>query len=363
MKYFTGIFILLMAAMRAQAQLDDLRINQLQIIGSHNSYKQSIDPQLFALLSKDNAALMAKLDYSHINLTEQLNLGLCNLEIDVYADTAGGKYAHPRGLDWAPGQPSFDTAGVMKQPGFKVFHVPEIDFRSNCATFKLCLQELREWSALHPNHPPVFITMNAKDDAVDKPDFTVPEKFTPAIFDALDKEIIDYLGKENCLVPDDVRGHYATLEKAVLAGNWPTVKSVAGKFIFILDETGEKIQLYVRRHPSLKGRMLFANAAPGTPEAAILIRNNPKKDHIKTLVKKGYIVRTRADSDTREARKNDHSFFEAACRSGSQIITTDYYLKSTHFTSAYVISFDNERYLRKNPLFVKELPAKARATR
>jgi len=82
----------------------------------------------------------------------------------------------------------------------------------------------------------------------------------------------------------------------------PLLKNAKGKFIFVLDETGDKIALYSKGHPSLKGRSLFVNAASGTPEAAILIGNNPKTDNIGSLVREGYIVRTRADADTREAR-------------------------------------------------------------
>ena len=155
------------------------------------------------------------------------------------------------------------------------------------------------------------------------------------------------------IIPDDIRGSYSTLEQAVLAGNWPILKKAKGKFIFILDETGDKRISYISGHPSMEGRILFANAEPGTPEAAIIIRNNAKKDNIADLVKKGYIVRTRADADTYEARMNDKSVFEAACKSGAQIITTDYYKKSTQFKSDYVISFENGKYSRKNPLWVK----------
>ncbi len=38
-------------------------------------------------------------------------------------------------------------------------------------------------------------------------------------------------------------------------------------------------------------------------------------------------------------------------KSGAQIITTDYYRKSTHFNSDYIISFDGGKYFRENPLF------------
>jgi hypothetical protein len=327
-------------------------MNQVQVIGSHNSYKQAIDPKLFKVLQKADSVSMSKIDYEHLTLTEQLDKGLLALEIDVYADTQGGKYAHPKGLDLAPGQPPYDAAGLMKQPGFKVFHIQDLDYRSNAATFKLALLELKKWSAAHPTHHPVFITMNAKSEAMKQPGLTVPEPFTPAVFEALDKEILDNLGADKVIVPDQVRGKYATLESAVLHRNWPTLRAAQGKFVFVLDELGEKRATYIQGHPSLKGRVLFADAEPGTPEAAIHIMNNAKKDQaaIKSLVAQGYIIRTRADSDTQEARRNDRSSFEAAEQSGAQIISTDYYLPSTHFQSPYAISFAGGTYFRPNPV-------------
>jgi hypothetical protein len=84
---------------------DNVPINHIQVIGSHNSYKKAIDPKLFKLLQRNDSVAMSKIDYSHISLTEQLNLGLLDLEIDVYADTAGGKYAHPKGWIGHPANP------------------------------------------------------------------------------------------------------------------------------------------------------------------------------------------------------------------------------------------------------------------
>jgi hypothetical protein len=121
--------------------------------------------------------------------------------------------------------------------------------------------------------------------------------------------------------------------------------------MFVLDATNQKRTDYIKDHPSLKGRAMFANADPGTPEAAFLIRNNPKDENIPALVKKGYLIRTRADADTQQARNNDYSTFKSACASGAQIITTDYYLKSTHFKSEYVVKFEDGKYFRANPLF------------
>src|SRR5882724_3020512 len=352
MKIFLTLAMLLTAATFDKELPDDLPINKIQVIGSHNSYKKAIDPALFRAFQMRDSVSASKIDYEHIPLADQLDMGLLNLEIDVYADKKGGKYAHPKGLDWAKDQAPFDPDALMNEPGFKVFHIPDLDFRSDGLTFKNELRELRAWSEKHPDHYPVFITLEPKDGASKNPDLTVPEKFTAEIFDELDKSLEDNLGKEHLITPDMVRGSYNSLESAVLHGNWPTLKSAKGKFLFILDDREDKRALYIAGHPSLKGRVLFANADPGTPEAAAMIRNNPKAPEIKSLVAKGYIIRTRADSDTKEARENDRSGFMAACSSGAQIVTTDYYLKSTHFKSDYTVSFDGgNRYVRLNPTF------------
>jgi len=346
---FAVIGLLLTAA--GDSGFDDMPINRVQVIGSHNSYKRAIDTALFSLFKAKNPKAAMGLEYSHVDLDQQLDLGLRNLEIDVYADEKGGKYAHPKGLEWeaASHPPVYDPEGEMNLPGFKVFHVQDLDFRSNCPTFAGCLKQLKTWSDKHPDHYPIYITMNAKDQEIKAPGFTIPEKFTAEVFDRLDKELLDNLGRNYLITPDEIRGKFPTLEAAVLAGHWPTMKEARGKFIFILDEKGEHLTAYIKDHPSLKGRVLFTDSPAGTPEAAFMIMNDPKDAQIQETVKKGYMVRTRADGDTREARLNDKSGFVAACASGAQIITTDYYYKSTFFASDYTVVFDDGKYVRKQP--------------
>jgi hypothetical protein len=334
----------------SNAQSDNQKINQLQVIGSHNSYRQAIETDLYnTIQAKDTSRSLKGLQYTHIGLTEQLNKGLRNLEIDIYADSKGGKYAHPKGLDIAKANELYDPKGLMQNPGFKVFHMPDIDFRTSCLTFEICLQELKKWSEANPNHVPVFITLEPKDGEAN---FfgTKPEDFTPQLFDALDKVLRKELGSNKLITPDMVRGKYKTLEEAVFHNNWPDLKNAQGKFLFILDNDGAKRDLYVLNHPSLKGRAVFVNADPGKPEAATLFRNNPEDVTISDLVKKGYLIRTRADADTKEARANDYTHFNAAKKSGAQIITTDYYVPSSFFDSPYQIKFDDNTYVRTNPV-------------
>lgn len=332
--------------------LDDLKINEIQVIGSHNSYKKAILPEVYRYLSqKDTLNALPRIQYEHIPILQQLDLGLRNLEIDVYADSKGGKYAHPKILDLVKTTEPFDPEGKMKKPGYKMIHITDIDYQTWYYTLEDCLKDLKKWSDKHPDHDPVFITLEPKDGKANQFG-TEPEHYTSKLFDDLDNELKKYLGKDKIIIPDDIRGSYTTLNEAVVKKNWPKVRDVKGKFLFVMDNNGENRDLYIKDHPSLKGRMIFTNSIPGTPESAVLFMNEPKKDDnvIKDLVKKGYIIRTRADADTMEARSEDYSRFEKAKESGAQIITTDYYYPSKLFKSNYKVSFDNNTYERMNPV-------------
>ena len=332
------------------AQDDKLKINMLQVIGSHNSYKEAIEPSLYnALAAKDSARQLSGLQYEHIAISDQLTKGLRNLEIDVYADSKGGRYARPKGLELAKPEQPFDPEVEMNKPGFKVLHMPDIDFRSSVLTFEKVLQQLKQWSDSHSGHSPVFVTLEAKDGKKNRFG-TSPEPFNPEIFDQLDSVILANLSKERLITPDMVRGDYQTLEEAVLKGNWPTLKEAMNRFFFLLDDSDEKRDLYMKGHPSLEGRLMFVNAAPGTPEAAAMFRNEPDDPEIPMLVRKGYIIRTRADANTQEARLNDYTRFTKAKDSGAQIITTDYYMPSRFFDSPYQIRFEGLPYERLNPI-------------
>jgi hypothetical protein len=349
-----GCLLLALAACTSNKPTADRPINQYQVIGSHNSYKQAIEPALMdSMIARDPRA--TGLQYSHIGLGQQLDLGLRNLEIDVYADSLGGRYAHPAGLEWVKPQTPYDPDSLMMEPGFKVFHMIGLDFRSSCPTLKIALQQLKDWSDANPGHFPVFITMEVKgpaDQLKGENSLTAPEQLTPKTFERLDSALRAGLGDDKLITPDWVRGDAPGLNQAITGRGWPRLSEAAGRFLFILDDGGAKRDLYMEGHPSLKGRVLFVCAKPGTPEAATLIINNPADRQITDLAKQGYLIRTRADSNTVEARNNDYTHFEEACRSGAQIITTDYYQPSNFFKSSYHIAFADSTYVRVNPLFL-----------
>src|SRR5215475_59679 len=109
--------------------VDALKMNQIQVVGSHNSYKAPITPPEMAALRARNPKAADTLDYSHEPLSEQLDAGARQLELDFVFDPEGGRYATPLGHKIFPAAAPYD-AEPMKPPGMKVIHVPDIDYRS-----------------------------------------------------------------------------------------------------------------------------------------------------------------------------------------------------------------------------------------
>lgn len=333
-------------------------LNEIQFIGSHNSYKQAIEPRLLGLLAADSEATAASLDYSHVPLGDQLDAGMRKLEIDIFHDPDGGRYVSPMGMTVFENPVPYDPDGVMTGPGFKVFHIQDIDFRSHCLLLTQCLSDVRRWSDAHPRHLPLVITINAKDGVIDRPGFVKPVPFDSLAWDALDAEIRSVLA-DRLLVPDDVRREGMSLRESVQAG-WPGLSEARGRILFVLDDSAAKKNGYAEGHPSLAGRVMFIDAPEDTPEAAIRIVNNPVRDreYIRQLVEAGFIVRTRSDADTVEAQSGDNSRFDAALMSGAQIISTDYYLEDPRFPG-FRIGLPGGAVARCNPVLLPDCDVEA----
>lgn len=328
----------------------ELKLNDIQVIGSHNSYKIPIEKPLWNYLYSLDPKKAKSLQYGHISILKQLNLGLRNVELDVFFDPKGGHFSNPKGLDILRKNGEvpleYDSEKKLAEPSLKMFHIQDIDFRSHHLLFKDCLKMMKKWSDENPGHTPIFVLMNTKDQKIEKT--IAPLPFSKEAYDNLDEEIRSVFSNDDLITPDLVRGKFESLEEAVLTDGWPNMDDVNGRFIFVLDEKEEKINRYLDGHAGLKDRVLFVNSPEGNPEAGFRIINNPIRDfdYIKELVKKGYLVRTRADAGTKEARTNDYSKFEKAKASGAQVISTDYYVPSNLFPSTFKISFKNNTYER-----------------
>lgn len=386
-KYIYGAAFCMTALVQAQDKCQNVRINQLQVVGTHNSYAQPADPRVLDLVTPIINGMMQKysssmseeqkakfkeyhpygmdlkegLNYNHPDFTEQLNANLRGLEIDVYYDPEGNRFSRPatyeilkaKGVtDLAP----FNTKG-LDQPGFKVLHMADLDFRTHYPTLKDALTALKTWSDQHPGHTPVFMMIEAKDSGF--PIFENSTKVLPfdkKAYDELDGEIVKYLGKDKIITPKEVQGKYKTLKEAVTHNNWPKLNDSKGKFIFML-LPGSAGTLSSKNNPylidgSLKERMMFLNSEPDDSFAGFILRDNAivRQKEIQDLVKQGYMVRTRSDIETYEAKTNDFTRSEAAFSSGSQIISTDFFRPGNTYGTPYFIQPPQGKDYLNNPL-------------
>ena len=358
-------FVLLSFSLVATFALDgcdeksqnEIAINHIQVIGSHNSYKQKIEePLMKIILEKDSSTI--GLDYYHIPIKDQLDLGLRSLEIDALHDPTGGRYKEPVGITLLREKgiepQAFDSANELAAPGIKVLHVPDIDFRSHCLTFKGCLKEVKEWSEGHPNHLPIIITINPKNSGLKEPGSTPVLRFTKNVLDSLDQEILSVFAAQHLITPSFVQGDFKTLREAVTTAGWPSLESSKGKVLFVLDAGTEITNMYIEG--GIAGKPMFPNVPQSDPHAAFLIMNDPKiqQQEIQENVKAGFMIRTRADADTKEARTDDFSRLEAAIASGAHVISTDYYLDRLSPSGQFQVDLKAGKYQRCNPIIAGE---------
>lgn len=299
---------------------DAPRLNAMRVLGSHNSYRPELDPAALAHQRQVMGERSTGVEYGHPPIAAQLNLGVRQLEFDPYADSAGGLYAAPYATDPA-------KLAIMNRPGAKVLHAPIVDARTHCLTLAACFDEVAAWSKAHPDHDPIVIFVNTKEEPFNTPALPNPPLYTEADLASIDADAIATFGRSGIVAPDDVRGAAATLREAVIAGDWPTLAAARGKVLLVLDSNPRIAELYRQGHPSLKGRMMFGLYDAVEPEAAVFNIQDPKAEEagIKALVAQGFLVRTRSDADTREARQHDLTRLQAALRSGAQVISSDYY--------------------------------------
>jgi len=334
-----------------------LRIDQLQTIGTHNSYHLEATPAEEALRASIDPAGEAALEYGHPSLERQLaGEHVRQVELDVFADPDGGRYASPLIRSLTHEGP-YDPA--MARPGFKVLHLQDVDYRSSCLALVDCLTEIRSWSRAHGSHVPVTILLELKDEPLALPGvpypLTVPVPWTGALMTALDAQIRAVFPPRDLITPDDVRGGRPTLESAVLRHAWPTVERSRGKVMFLMDNAGTYRTAYLAGHPSLRGRVLFTNSTPGQPDAAFVEENDPTGANgarIADEVRRGYVVRTRADADTVQARTGDTAQRDAALASGAQWVSTDYPVPgiAARFGTPYVAELPGGATVRCNPV-------------
>jgi hypothetical protein len=334
-----------------------LRLNQLQVVGSHNSYHRELSPNEQKVQQQQNPGSV-DLWYSHAPITQQLeDQNVRSLELDLFPDPQGGLYTYPLIRKLTGQGPLTDPA--MAQPGIKVMHIPDFDYNTNCDTFVLCLRQVKTWSDQHPNHVPIAINLELKqsDPNVVAAGGVKAPPWDAANLDSVDTEIRSVFSADELLSPDDVRKPGLTLEQSVLTKGWPKLNSVRGQVMFYFDNggPGEIRDLYTAGKPNLEGRAVFTRGPEGAPDAAVTEVNDPRganQAEIQRLVTKGYLVRTRSDEPLATIRDKDYTRLGIALASGAQWVTTDFPVAgmAARYDSDFVAKLPGHTPVRCNPV-------------
>lgn len=261
---------------------DELRMNHLQVRGTHNSYHVAPDPL---------PPTVPQWGYTMAPLDEQLQRqAVRQVELDIHVGPDGG---------------------------FEVYHIPAIDAGTTCLAFDDCLRLLKDWSDAHPWHVPLMVLLEPKDD-ID--DLKLDDRY-----DDIDAAIRAVWPEDRLLTPDDVRGDHATLRARLEADGWPTLGSVRGQAMFVLLDEGTHRANYLADHPNLEGRAMWARGGMGEPWGALLEYGNPVRDEEKIVaaVAAGYLVRTSA-GDAGDPPETGLAQIAAAIRIGAHYISTDF---------------------------------------
>ena len=304
----------------------NLRIDQLQLVGTAESYKQRPNASLMGLIRMGGKKDAEALDYGQPPITAQLDSDVRALSFDVAYDPKGGAYKNPAGASMAMDLLPPDYVAAMARPGFKAVHVLDVDYQSSCLALGDCLKQVADWSAAHPRHLPIVITLHTNDVKTPMPGATKPLPCDTAAMDALEGEVRAAFAPGQIITPDMVQGKHASLREAVLAHNWPKLGAARGKVIVVLDDSTAKVNAYRGMRANLEGRAMFVATDAASPVAAFLSLPDPVKDEsdIAAAVHDGFMVITRADADTREARTGSTARRDAAFRSGAQVVQSNF---------------------------------------
>jgi len=273
-------------ACAALGDLDALRLNQLQLRGTHNSYHQ-----------RPGLVLHTSHDYEHPSLADQLTLhGIRQFELDVHLSSEGS---------------------------FEVFHLQKIDPRTSCATLAECLAECLEWSISHPRHLPLLFWLELKDadDWKGSPYVSMTGRHAE-----LERLVLDSWPIDRILTPDEVRGEHDSLPVAIASDGWPTLGELRGRAMFALLERDNHRAEYLEPSPNLAGRPFFvASADPTDASAAIYKIDNARKDGdlIRRLVAAGFLVGSNCDKADATDEENALRL-EATLAAGTHFLSSDF---------------------------------------
>ena len=285
-----------------KAYEQDVKINEIAVLGTHNSYQMTEtlpNRMLMKMLSIITfGAVQDKTDFEMDTFTDQLEHGVRNLELDI------------------------ETADDNGEISFVVSHIPVLESVSSAYDFEKALEEIALWSDNNPGHLPVYLLVEPKSFV---PLVNNLKGFTLEYALELDKTVRQTLG-DRLITPKDAMGEYASLKEMRMDDSWPTLEEAAGKIIVLLhkcDVTPEYIAVDETISTQSMFPMLGFSDDIDMSYASFILANRPQsaaRNSGMLIDERNLIVRTRADSYPTFSDER----YEFAEECGAQIVTTDY---------------------------------------
>lgn len=348
------------------ADVDALRLNEVQYIGTHNSYKLHPDALMMqALAAADQVQARPStgepmrahaLAYGHLPLETQLELGMRLFELDLQLSGSGPPhdlqqiYAEQYGAKESP------DGGVLpsrfERDEVLVYHTSD-DFRSSCYRFADCLLVFRNWSRANPQHLPVVIYLEAKYETQCRSAQAgkclngqqLEQPFDRQAWDRIERHVRSMIGEERVLRPGDLLVPDMNLRQSITAQGWPKIKALRGKFIFVIAAADYRAKDTYRE---IENPLFFTFRPADHPDAGFVIEFDAFSPKIEEIIEAGFIASTYADYRLKEARQNDTRKRNRLFSVGAQMISTDFPIRDPRF-SDYRVVFNGVEYVREAP--------------
>lgn len=281
---------------------DGVKLNEIAILGTHNSYQRLATGETrFAMNIIDTITFkkagLNTFDFEMDTLTEQLEMGVRNVEIDI------------------------ETLDKDDKIEFKVTHNSIVDNASSAYDFTKALQEIKMWSDNNPEHIPVIIIVEPKSFVIE---INGMKKFSLEYAKELDKIVGNTLG-DSLLTSKDMLRDYASFKEMRENDDWISLKEAQGKILVLLHDC-DVTESYIALDETIKTQKMFPMLRyddRNESYTSFILENDAFRANerkAENIDESNLIVRTRADvypeySDER---------YEVIETCGSQIITTDF---------------------------------------
>jgi hypothetical protein len=290
-----------------------IKLNDIQILASHNSYKKkgSALGKFFIGLG-DSFEEANALKYGYRNLTDQFDSGIRSMEIDLR----------------------------LRKTSFMLTHVPLVDNSSVAPDFSMALEEIKLFSDNNPNHIPIIMLMEIKDDWMIL-DHALQQIGSEQL-ETLNHLLMDKLG-DTLFKPSEMLETDKSIMETITTTGWPSVQSLLGKVIFVLHPGSFTIPYY-ELDQTLSTQAMFPGVYKDDVDqeyATFVVHNDIDIPSISALVDQGFIVRTRIDDYLIFEQDN----YDDAILSGAQILSSDFTIGRSDLNPLDVIYLPNEKMI------------------